>query len=148
MKAMSTLYGGLLVAVFGVVFLVGSLDFAVGTPRNMGPGMFPLVLSSLTVLVGVAVALGDLVSGATPNTAFPWRPAATVAAVIALFAVLIEPAGIAVTTMLAIAVMGYFVSRMTVVETLLLGAGLSLFLWTVFVLGLGMPLNLLPEFLQ
>ncbi|GKY89848.1 tripartite tricarboxylate transporter TctB family protein [Sinisalibacter aestuarii] len=148
MKAMSAIYGGLLVAIFGVIFLVGSTGFDMGTPRNMGPGMFPIVLSILTIVVGFAVAVGDLVSGNTPQGPFPWRPLFTVGTVIALFALLIEPAGIAVTTMLAIGLMGFFVSRMKPVETLLLGVGLALFLWVVFVLGLGMPLNFLPEAIQ
>ncbi|WP_289044205.1 tripartite tricarboxylate transporter TctB family protein [uncultured Aliiroseovarius sp.] len=145
MKAFSKAQGGLLVALVGAVFLYGSRDFNVGVPRNMGPGMFPVVLSLLTILSGLTIAVFDILRFVAPEGRFPWTALAAVATAIALYALLIERAGIAITTFLAIAVLSLAIPNMKWRETIVLAFGLSIFLWLTFVLGLGMPLHLLPE---
>lgn len=145
MKALEKARGGLLIALVGAVFLYGSRDFDIGVPRNMGPGMFPVVLSLMTIACGLLIALFDSLRGTSLPDRFPWGGMAGVAVSIVIYALLIERAGIAITTLLAISALGIAIPRMTWVETLLLAVGLSAFLWGTFVLGLGMPLYLLPE---
>ena len=146
MNALFKAQDGLLVALVGAIFLYASRDLDMGVPRNMGPGMFPVVLSALTIVFGLLIAVVNVVRDVTLPRQFPWLGLCGVVASIALYALLIERLGIALTTLCAISVLALVIPRMKWLETVLLSIGVSAFLWLTFVLGLGMPLRLFPGF--
>jgi putative tricarboxylic transport membrane protein len=146
MKSLRDAGGGLLIATIGLLFLLGAGDMALGDLRNMGPGMFPTALSVVAIVAGLAIAVSDALRNADGAIPFDFRALACVAVAIALFAVMLEDAGVFVTTIIAVFVLALARPRLRAVETLLVGLGLSAFAWVVFVKGLGMPLSFLPDF--
>ncbi len=72
MKALFKAQDGLLVALVGAIFLYASRDLDMGVPRNMGPGMFPVVLSALTIVFGLLIAVVNAVRDVTLPRQFPW----------------------------------------------------------------------------
>ncbi len=117
--------------------------YTMGTARRMGPGYFPTLLGALMAGLGAALAALGL-----------WRPEApaedeerpdprallSVLAGLAAFALLLPRAGLvpAIVGLVAIAAQGS--GQMRPVGSLVLAAFLAAIAWTVFRLGLGLPL--------
>lgn len=148
MKTLKDASGGLLIALTGLVFLIGARNFAVGDLRNIGPGFFPVALSGLAMAAGLLIATLDVIKKAHAQMSMDLRALACVAGAIVVYAALLERAGVLVTTVLAVFTLALARRPLRPLETLLLGAGLSAFIWAAFVLGLGMPLSLFPDMLQ
>lgn len=115
-------------------------DLVVGTAAKMGPGYFPLMLSGLILLLGAALAWRAIsVSGPAIETIKP-RPLVFILGGILLSGVLLDWAGLAVTTLVLTFIAAYARRDVNRLETLLLGAGLAIFCVTVFVYALKQPL--------
>ena len=57
---------GVFLALIALAFGLGSLRYSLGTFSRAGPGMFPLLVSSLLLLVAVAMILRSLLSERAP----------------------------------------------------------------------------------
>lgn len=145
MKTLKDAGGGLLIAAIGLLFLLGAREMPVGSLRNMGPGMFPTALSVVAVIAGLAIAALEALRNAKAAMTLDLRALVCVGGAIALYAVLMESAGLLATTVIAVFLLAAAPQRFRPVETLLVGVGLSVFTWAVFVKGLGMPLSFLPD---
>ena len=146
MKTLRDAGGGLLIATIGLLFLLGAGDMALGDLRNMGPGMFPTALSVVAIVAGLAIAVIEVLRGSGGAIGFDVRALACVAVAIALYAVMLEAAGVVLTTIVAVFVLALARPQLRAAETLVVGIALSVFAWAVFVKGLGMPLSFLPDF--
>lgn len=146
MKTLRDAGGGLLIATIGLLFLLGAGDMALGDLRNMGPGMFPTALSVVAIVAGLAIAVIEVLRGSGGAIGFDFRALACVAVAIALYAVMLEAAGVVLTTIVAVFVLAFARPQLRAAETLVVGIALSVFAWAVFVKGLGMPLSFLPDF--
>ncbi|MBB99866.1 MAG: hypothetical protein CML67_10070 [Rhodobacteraceae bacterium] len=146
MKTLRDAGGGLLIATIGLLFLLGAGDMALGDLRNMGPGMFPTALSVVAIVAGLAIAVIEVLRGSGGAIGFDFRALACVAVAIALYAVMLEAAGVVLTTIVAVFVLALARPQLRAAETLVVGIALSVFAWAVFVKGLGMPLSFLPDF--
>ena len=135
--------GGLLLVLFGVIGLAlgGALD--IGTPRRMGPGFFPRLLSWLLVGIGAGIALAGA-RGTSAERVSPgaWRPLAMVTIALLCFQLLIDRLGLVVATIavVGIAALGGRDTRWPEVVALagLLAAGAAL----LFVKALDLPIPL------
>ncbi|GGF07834.1 tripartite tricarboxylate transporter TctB family protein [Stappia taiwanensis] len=145
MKTLRDAGGGLLIAAIGLLFLLGAREMPLGSLRNMGPGMFPTALSVVAIIAGLAIAALEVLRNAEAAMTFDLRALACVGGAIALYAVLMESAGLLATTVIAVFLLAAAPQRFRPMETLLVGVGLSVFTWAVFVKGLGMPLSFLPD---
>lgn len=54
------LYTGILVASVGVVFVLISFSYPLGTASNMGPGYYPLLVAIITVAAGLSLIVKSL----------------------------------------------------------------------------------------
>jgi hypothetical protein len=54
---MKDLFIGIFFVVFGSYFLILSLDYPIGKISLMGPGYFPLIISTLLILVGMLIIM-------------------------------------------------------------------------------------------
>ena len=131
----------------GIVFLVIGLagiyfgrNLAMGTPARMGPGYFPVMLSYLIVALGLLVGGRALAFEGPPIERIQLRPIFFVAASILLFGAVIDEAGLAITTVALTIVAAYARREVNLIETLILGVGLALFVIGVFVYALNQPL--------
>ncbi|CAD7037510.1 tripartite tricarboxylate transporter TctB family protein [Pseudorhizobium endolithicum] len=85
------LAGGLFI-ILGGSFLVLALDFGFGSLLRMGPGFFPIVLSSLLIVIGLAVVARGLANHETLQWPKIGPHARVILAMIA-FAGLMQPLG-------------------------------------------------------
>ncbi|MCE8005628.1 tripartite tricarboxylate transporter TctB family protein [Aestuariivita sp.] len=137
----SDLVAGLAVVIgCGVAAWIGA-GYGLGTPRRMGAGAFPFVLSLLGMGLGALVAVMSVTAPQQPPVALRWRRLFYVTASFLLFAVAIEPLGLLLTIPLVTVIGAKADPTAKLGESALLGIGLALALWVVFVrlLGLGIP---------
>ena len=73
-KSQKDFYSGLMFAVVGAAFALGSTNYSIGTAARMGPGYFPLVLGILLALLGVGIAFKP--PWYRPKTATRWAAGA------------------------------------------------------------------------
>lgn len=131
--------GGVIVAAVAAFLLAGALRMRVGTALEMGPGYFPMLVSSVAVILGLLIAAGGLArSGAIQDV--HWRPMLAVLGAIAAFAVILGQIGLipAMIVGVAIAASGDATSRWR--QTLLVAVGAALASWLVFRVGLGLQM--------
>jgi hypothetical protein len=86
------LVGGLVLVTLGAAAAIVSHRYGLGTMRNVGPGMFPMLLGATLALLGLGVVL----EGRTSTTVLPripWRPIIMISAGLAAFGLLVERAG-------------------------------------------------------
>ncbi|MCC7276510.1 MAG: tripartite tricarboxylate transporter TctB family protein [Alphaproteobacteria bacterium] len=139
----------LLFAVF--LLVLGALGLALGwklpmgTAVRMGAGYLPKVLSGILILFGAGLSLSALAVDGPPLDRWAWRRLGIVLAALCLFGILVEHAGLFVTT----AVVVLFATaaapdrrwREAAVFALVM-AGFCTLLFSVF---LGLPLPALPS---
>lgn len=136
--------GGMLLALVGLAAVFRAMtDMHVGTPANMGPGFFPLVLGACLTLSGTAIAIGALFQNPSQTLApaINLRAIGFVVIAIVAFALTVRPFGLVPAAFVLVVIAGFADrrSRLTMILPLALGfAGLS---WLIFLVGLNMPLR-------
>jgi len=85
---------GVFFATIGIVAGAIALTYPIGTPSRMGPGFFPVIISVLLTLTGIAALLRARRVGSLPIEAVTWRPVAVVPVMVALFGLLIDRLGL------------------------------------------------------
>jgi hypothetical protein len=138
------LAGALFIAI-GLLSLVLSYGWRVGTAAQMGPGYFPLVLGGILILLGISIAgRAYLASGHVDLPSMDLKAALPVVCPIIIFAAAVSTAGLLV-SIVGLVVLTRLAERTTrFVETLALAAFLAVLVAVVFVLGLGVRVPLLP----
>lgn len=136
------LLAGLLLLVIGGAFLAGSLGMRIGTARSMGAGYFPLIVSCITVILGLVI--GGLALRRVGDVERPsLRPFFAVTASVGTFAVALGPFGLLPAIMATVLVAALADRRSRPLGALLLATGLAVAGWLIFIVGLGMPITLL-----
>lgn len=135
---------------FGVFFTgYALLKLDIGTPRNMGAGMFPFVVGTTIVLFGLGFAvptLLELSAGRTPKgepgrwETIEWRGIATVVASLAAFTALVGPFGMIPATLAMTAVAAVGNHKLTPLTVVALSTAFVVATYVIFVLGLNLPL--------
>jgi heme/copper-type cytochrome/quinol oxidase subunit 3 len=137
---------GVVLMAAGLATLIGASQHELGTLHHFGPGMFPVAIAGvLTVLGAVVIFRGRQIerqAGNTPSSS-PYRAIAILGA-IAAFAVLIERAGLLVTSPIVVGIASLANRTQSAREVAILAALLTCVLAAIFVGALGMPLLLLP----
>jgi hypothetical protein len=134
--------GGLLAIAVGVVTIVESSEYAIGTVRRMGPGFFPIVLAGLMVTLGIGMLLLSRRGGEDDAIERPaFRGILFVMAGILAFALLIDRLGLApaVTAAVVVSAMADPAPNLPHVALLALGTAALTALVFVYLLGLNMP---------
>ena len=143
-KSQEDFWTGLMFVGFGVLAIVVSRDYPMGSALRMGPGYFPTYLGAILVVIG-AIILGRSYrvegEGIGP---WGWRPLLWLSAAFAAFGLLIEDAGF-VLALLALIVASSLAGRDTrPVELVILIALLITGSVALFVYGLELPYRLFP----
>ncbi|WP_456267874.1 tripartite tricarboxylate transporter TctB family protein [Kushneria sp. AK178] len=146
----------LVMIVSGLAVVVGALDYRLGTAGRMGPGFYPMLLGGLMVLLGMGVALRALFGKSTDSTSedkaaddareeagSSWRSLICVPLSIALFGLLLQPAGL-IPACLALVVVSTLAAPTFSIQRLVgLCIGVPLLVVLIFVVGLGLPFTLI-----
>jgi hypothetical protein len=136
------LLGGLFFVALAAGFIWFGLDYKLGTPRSMGPGMFPVMGGVLLALLGVALAATSL-RNRERVTGIAWWPLVATIGSVAVFALLIERTGLAIAA--PILVGGVVLATGNGWKTAVaLAVPLTIAAIVVFPTLLGVPLKVLP----
>lgn len=133
-------FSGLIFILFGVGFIWLARDYGFGTARRMGPSFFPIVLSSLLVLIGIVIAVRGVSVTEEPPTGFTFKGLLLVIVATLLFGFLVRSAGLIVATPVLAAVSALASKRFNWKPTLVLAIGLTVFCIVIFVYALGLPM--------
>jgi putative tricarboxylic transport membrane protein len=138
---------GLLFLGFGLAFLLQAQNYELGSARRMGPAYFPVALSLVLIVVGMATLARSFLVAGPPVRDVAGKQLALVTAGIVLFGLLIQGAGLAV-AVLALVVVAAAASRsFRLLPTFALALALAVFCIAVFVKGLGLPFQALGPWL-
>ena len=90
------LASGLIFAAFGAAYgTMAYLNLPMGRALNMGPGYFPIVLSSLLILLGLFVAVSAFGrEDGTPIGKAAWRGVTMIMLALAVFVLTLQPLGL------------------------------------------------------
>jgi hypothetical protein len=142
-------WSGVMFGGIGLLFMILSRQYTMGTAAKMGPGYFPTMLGGLLLALGLLVAIAALRKGSaeTKLSAIGWREIVLVLLGVILFAALLPQLGmvIALIVLLLVAALASheFKLRDTLISIVVLGA-LS---YVVFVWGLELQFPVWPKFL-
>ncbi len=138
-------YGGLgLVALSLLAFwasrrLPGTQGFA------FGPGTAPRLFAGLLGIMGLAVMAMGVMTDGPKLQRYAIRGPVIVTAAVIMFALMIRPVGLVITSFLTIMLAASASSQFRFIETLIWAAVLTLFCALLFRYGLSLPLQLWPR---
>lgn len=138
------LLAGLLFVSFGVVALVLSGSYPIGSAARMGPGYFPRMLGILIIGLGAVLCLRSLRPTAEAQATWHWRPLVVVLASVGLFCLTARWLGLALAGMLLVFGSSMASREFRWKEALVSAAVLGVAAVVVFVYALGMPLPVWP----
>ncbi len=167
-KSERDFWSGLMFLVVGVVFAVGATNYSMGPAcaaddpcasnlwarlsqlsAHPGAGYFPLGLAVLLALLGAIVLFKSLTIesvGGDPVGAFAWRPLIVIVVAIAVFGVMMEQIGLALTVPVLIAISSLagdeFHWKGVIANAIVLTIGS----WLIFVWGLKLTIPMWPWF--
>lgn len=138
-------WSGLLCGAFGALFIVLSSEYDIGTAAAMGPGYFPIWLGGLLIALGALLLVKGQWAEAEPIAPSALLPALIVFGALAVFAVLLERAGLFLSGMALVYIGSLANASFGATRLALFGVGLVLFVAFVFVYALGVPVPLWPQ---
>lgn len=141
---MRDVVAGLAVLVVAAAAAWQGSALTMGTPRHMGPGMVPLVLSALIALIG-AILVGIGLREMHPyRDRWPLRGPVFILGAAVVFGLLIRPLGLAVAGPLLVIVGGFASDETRWSEILLFAIGMTVFCVVLFKYLLSLPIPLAP----
>jgi hypothetical protein len=140
-------FAGLLFIAFGIGAIVIGSRYALGTAARMGPGYFPRILGLLLIALGLALAVRALRISGPPVPAFTWRPLLIVLGSVVAFGLMVNQAGIVVSTIFLIVAASAASHEFRLRESLISGVALAAVAVGVFVIGLKLQLPIWPPIL-
>lgn len=133
------LLSALLIGAVGLFFLIGSLRYPIGTHQQMGPGYFPLVLSSITIAAAIWIFISGL--KIRPELSkIEWRSLLAISGSVAAFALGASYLGLIPAIFLSVLVAIFGDDAPTLRRLLILPAVLAIAAWLLFRVGLGLPI--------
>lgn len=131
--------GGAIFFALGTYFVFGSLQYDLGTTRNIGPGYYPLGLGLIAAGMGLLFLIRSL-GRREPIARVAWRPLVMVLASIGAFGLVIERFGLVPAAFLSVCVASVGDPSTRLPQAALLGALIAALVWGVFVVGLGLTI--------
>ena len=143
------LWSGIMFAAFGILFMVLSRQYQIGTAAKMGPGYFPTMLGALCLILGLVIAAGAFMKSAAKAKLSPvgWRELLVVLVAVALFAILLPQMGIIVALLTLVIVSSTASYEFKLRDALISAVVLLIMSYLVFVKGLELQFPLLPKFM-
>lgn len=147
-RTLKDVLAGLVFIGFGLAFAVLAAGYDIGTPVQLGPGGFPLVLGGLLVLLGALIAVKGTIEGAAePIGVIPWRAVALIIGSVVVFALSVRGLGVVPATLLTTLMAGFASVRARLVPVVAVSIGLTAVSVVLFVVALGVRLPLIGPWL-
>ncbi len=135
---------GLVLVFFGSGALFMARSYRLGTTFRMGPGYFPVVLASLLIAIGIIVASKSVRTSEVRMPKIAWRPLFIVSAAVLIFGLIINGAGLALSTFAMVLASRCARPGYPWKETFVLGIVLAVLCALIFYFGLHIQMPLLP----
>jgi putative tricarboxylic transport membrane protein len=147
---------GLMFIAIAALGLWASRNYPVGTALRMSTGYVPRLLCWLLMLLGAVVLIQGLLETDRPEPAreptpedgiiAQLRPVVVVTLSLIAFALALESLGLLLSILLLVVIASFATRELKFWETLAAAAGLSVLTWAIFILGLGLPIQMWPDF--
>jgi hypothetical protein len=140
------LLSGLVYIGFGVLTVSVARNYGIGDAMRIGPGVFPMLVGSLIVIIGLALSARAIYDPASSERVAHWevRPLFFVLLSVVAFSLLITTWGL-VPAVIAVVLISYPAAReATLLELALISLILCAFAVAVFVYGLNIPMKIGP----
>jgi hypothetical protein len=134
---------GLIFLGIAIWLVVHSYEYDFGTARQMGPGYLPWVLGVALGAFGVVLMGGSFLGAHEPAESLGLNPMLLVLGGVALFALLIRPAGLIVSILALVGVSGFAYRQRKVLPLILYGIALAVGCVLVFPVMLGQQIPIL-----
>ena len=141
-------WAGVLFALVGAAAIVLGSRYNLGTAARMGPGYFPRILGMLLIALGSAIALRGLRTDGAAMPGWRWWSTLVVLGSVVLFGLIVNHAGLALSTVILIVLASSASSEFRWKEALISGVFLAALAVGVFIIGLKLQLPIWPPFLQ
>ena len=141
-------WAGVLFALVGAAAIVLGSRYNLGTAARMGPGYFPRILGMLLIALGGAIALRGLRTDGAAMPGWRWWSTLVVLGSVVLFGLIVNHAGLALSTVILIVLASSASSEFRWKEALISGVFLAALAVGVFIIGLKLQLPIWPPFLQ
>jgi putative tricarboxylic transport membrane protein len=138
-------WAGLLFVALGAAFVVLALQYRLGDLHRIGPGLFPTLIGSVLVGLGLIVAGRALVLAGPAIERIQARPLLVSLAAIVLFGLALQWLGVVAAIAILVLVGAYSSRDVRILQVLALAAFLIVFSVAIFVWLLGLPLPLWPS---
>ena len=146
---------GLMFITIAAIGLWASRNYPVGTALRMSTGYVPRLLCWLLMALGLLVLVQGLLENHAPEpTTEPTpedgviaqlRPLVLVTTALVAFALTLETFGLVLSIFVLVTIASFATRELKSWETLAAAAGLSVLTWAIFILGLGLPIQMWPE---
>jgi hypothetical protein len=147
---------GLMFIVIAAIGLWASRSYPVGTALRMSTGYVPRLLCWLLMGLGAVVMVQGLLETHAPEpprertpedgVVAQLRPVVVVTFGLIVFALALETLGLVLSILVLVVIASFATRELKIWETLAAAAGLSVLTWAIFVLGLGLPIPVWPDF--
>jgi hypothetical protein len=140
-------WAGILFIVTGILFMVLSRQYQLGTAAKMGPGYFPTILGGLMAFLGLMVLLPSFKGPKVEVAKIDFRMILLILLAVAVFAFVLPKLGMIAAVFLLILIASMASHEFSLKTTLISAVVLLAFSWLVFVKGLELQFPFLPPFL-
>lgn len=147
---------GLMFIAIAAIGLWASRNYPIGTALRMSTGYVPRLLCWILMGLGTIVLVQGLRETAAPEpprertpedgVIAQLRPVVLVTIGLMAFALALEPLGLVLAILVLTVIASFATRELKLWETLAAAAGLSVLTWAIFVLGLGLPIQVWPDF--
>lgn len=137
-------YAGLVFIAFGIAAIAIGSNYTLGSAARMGPGYFPRILGLLMIVLGAILALRALRINGSPVPAWKWRPTLVVLGSVVLFGLIVNYAGLVVSTILLIMIASAASHEFRPKEAAISAVLLAALCVGIFVVGLKLQIGIWP----
>jgi len=138
------LAAGLLFIAAGTAAIAIAANYTLGTAARMGPGYFPRALGLLLIVLGAILAVRSLRLTGPPLPGWKWRPVLVTLGSVVIFGLIVNRAGLVVSTILLIVMASAASHEFRPREAVISGIVLAALVVGVFVIGLKLQLGIWP----
>ncbi len=138
---------GLLFIALALLFGWQALTLPMGSSVRMGPGYFPMVLSGLMAFLGIVVLISGLRFEGDRATSIAWRGVIMLTLSTLFFGFGMRPLGFLPTLAITVFLACLASQKFHLVTALTITGVMVVFCWGVFILGLGLPIQLVGPWL-
>jgi hypothetical protein len=138
------LVAGLLFIGTGIAAIAIAANYTLGTAARMGPGYFPRLLGMLLIVLGAILAVRSLRLTGPPLPGWKWRPVLVTLGSVVVFGLIVNHAGLVLSTMLLIVMASAASHEFRPREAVISGIALAALAVGVFVIGLKLQIGIWP----